>query len=136
MGAWGHGNFDNDAALDFIYFLDRHEGISEIESAVQAVVNNEGYLDADYASCALAAGEAVALIRGKPAKSLPEYLVKWHQKHNYSVDGALVEQTIQAVEKVLAESELRDLWSDADTLFEDWKQAVNELLERLKSISA
>lgn len=136
MGAWGHGNFENDAALDFIYFLDRHESISEIESALQAVVNIEGYLDADYASCALAAGEAVALLRGKPAESLPENLIQWHQKHNYSADDALVKQAIQAVEKVLADSELRELWSDAEALFEEWKQAVNELLKRLKSLSA
>ena len=42
----------------------------------------------------------------------------------------------RAVEKVLADSELRELWGDAGDLFADWQAAVNELLTRLKSISA
>lgn len=135
MGAWGHGNFDNDGALDLLYSLETN-GLQEVTHSIQIVLNGDGYVDVDDASMAIAAGEVVALLRDKPAESIPESLSQWHKTHNDAADAVLVTQAVQAIEKVLANSELRDLWEEADEDFENWQQAVNELRTRLKSITA
>ncbi|MFC0540866.1 DUF4259 domain-containing protein [Kutzneria chonburiensis] len=93
MGAWGAGPFDNDDAADFVGDIgrlgeaDRREAL---RAALTAAVAEEGYLDADIGSVAVAAAALVA-------------------SGEYDL-GELVEQ---ALDRVLEDdSELAQLWAE------------------------
>lgn len=137
MGAWDSGNFDNDSAVDFIYTLDND--LTPVQNVVATILNTQqqhnGYIDADDASEALAAGEVVALLKGKPAPEVPDGLLQWHQQHGHIVvDDQLLDETIHAVKYVLQDSELRELWEEGgDTLLEEWSGHVRDLIQRLES---
>src|SRR5688572_11223213 len=107
MGAWDIGAFENDGALDWLDVLLYGTDLSPISNAFQLVLENDEYIEVDDAQAAVAACEVVALLRGTPAKTLPENLVKWNQTHRLAVDQPLVEQAVQSLEKVYADSELR-----------------------------
>jgi len=59
MGAWGAGNFENDAALDWVWDLRESTGLEMVENAIADVLNCGDYLDADVGCIGLAAAEVV-----------------------------------------------------------------------------
>lgn len=137
MGTWGDGNFDNDGALDLTIRLTSQNTLTPIEEAFDAILSLDGYIDVDYGEEAVAAAEAVALFRGKPAESLPNSLLEWHGSNQLTVDDALTAKAIQAVEKAIDPglSEFRQLREDGQNSSDNWYGRVNavNLLERLRS---
>jgi hypothetical protein len=130
MGAWSHTSFGNDAACDFVY--DVKEAGEEAVVAAFDLVNGlsaADYLEASEASNALAAAELVAAAGGKPPAVFPEQAaavvgrIKGH--------AVLKEPARRAAMRVLNSSELRDLWSEAESL-DVWAGDVENLIERLK----
>jgi len=137
MGTWGNGNFDNDGALDFTLRLTSQDKLTSIEEAFDAILSVDDYIDVDYGEEAVAAAEVVALLRGKPAESLPDSLIEWHQSNHLIIDDALTAKAIQAVEKAIdpESSEFRQLREDGQSSSDDWYGHANiaSLLERLRS---
>ena len=136
MGAWGHGGFENDDALDFVADLTGEptwDAADRVFTFVNESVNGE-YLEAPDASSALAAAEAVAAALGRPAAGLPEELADWIP--TVETPGAeRVERARRAAERVRRGSELQGLWDDSpDAAL--WHQSVDELLRRLGSDNA
>lgn len=130
MGAWGLGHFDNDDAMDWSADL-FDIGEEMIDEAFQRVRDEKGeYLEADLCSFALAAAEVVAAMRGKPGTSLPEDIADW-VKGKPAPSNDRVSAAREAVEAVLKESELRDLWDEAEQL-DEWQPLVDDLVRRLK----
>jgi hypothetical protein len=135
MGAWDSGNFDNDNALDLIIEVVDRGGLKAVEAAFDAILNLDDYIDVDFGSEAIAAGEVVAMLRGKPAASIPDNLAEWHQVHQLSANDALTAKAILAVEKAFADegkSELRELWEDSPE-FQTVQANIMDLLSRLRS---
>ena len=65
MGAWSHEPFGNDTACDWAYELDDATDLSIIESAIDAVLDEElDYIDASDAEEAIAAIEVLAKLLG------------------------------------------------------------------------
>ena len=64
MGAWGHGSFQNDSAMDW---LDELPGSDRamVREALERVVGASGYVEVDDGSAALAAAELIAAAHGK-----------------------------------------------------------------------
>lgn len=136
MGAWGHGSFENDDALDWVYALEA-DGVEAIRSALAAVLEADGYVEAPEASMALAAAEVVAALRLRPAADLPEEVTAWVAAHaalDPMAVGDLARLADGAVARVLApeDSELYELWYEGgDDVGDPWRQTLTALRERL-----
>lgn len=65
MGAWSHESFGNDTAADWAYGLSECKDMAYIESALDAVLSENDYLDSDIGSEAVAAIEVIAKMLGK-----------------------------------------------------------------------
>lgn len=131
MGAWGHGVFDNDSALD--WFAEVQEvGVDAVRDALSFVTDlEEGeYLEVDEASAALAAAEFVAEALGRGDDRLSGEPMAWLEAHRAEVGSIGAALARQAVERLFANSELRDLWNEngANT---PWHIDVRDLIARL-----
>lgn len=108
MGAWGAGGFENDTALDFVATVDSTDDL------VAAFAADPGEkVDADTACTIIAAAECVAAMLGRPADEIPEDLAE-RLKGFGKPDAALLETARNSVSMVISESELSDLWAEAD----------------------
>ena len=138
MGAWGTGNFDNDDALDWVWDFEA-QGPAALEQAFEAVLDAD-YAEAPDASSALAAAEVLAAVKGKPAAGLSEELQSAIEKYKDAVAGVegLTERAQRAVQAVLADSELKELWEEGETPeaqehLKQWQATVADLAARLAS---
>ena len=130
MGAWGTGSFENDDALDWMGDLAESGDAAAVESALKVVAESTGYLEAPEGSAALAAAEVVAALRGQPAGDLPEEVALF-TRGRARPSPELVATARAAVERVLQDSELRELWEETDD-FETWQAGVADLVRRLQ----
>ena len=130
MGAWDIGSFSNDDALDWLIDLQEEDDLGILEDAFSAVIEQKGQLpEATDSSIAIAAGEVLAALLGSPMADLPEEVVEWLPgKPKPAKD--LIQQAQEALKIVLRESELRELWEEAEE-FTAWKEEVEGLITRL-----
>ena len=131
MGAWDIGNFDNDDAMDFVSEITESDDLELVHDAITSVIDNYIYIEGDEAAKALVAGEVVALIKGNPAEKVPDALKAWQQEHKFSVDDDTQNRALEAVRRVLRDSELQDLWEESDE-YEAWLAVIEGLIERLQ----
>ena len=133
MGAWGHRNFENDSAMDFVGdFLESPTEVS-ISDSLSFVIDaraEEEYIEVDEASAALAAAEIVAAIIGRAASDLPKELAAAIGKMSFEPNQKLINRARKAVTVILRESELQELWGEGGEP-NDWQQVQQELLTRL-----
>ena len=131
MGAWAHGGFDNDDALDFVAALAAGETWGPADAALVSVIELGGdYLEAPAASKALAAAEIIAAAAGRPPTKLPAEVAAWVARAPAPGRG-LIESAHRAVERVLNDSELKDLWSESSKAGL-WQREVEALSVRLR----
>ena len=140
MGAWGHGSFENDTALDWVselterrgfFVFKKAGGFSVLEKALEVVPDTP--LDADAGSEALAAAEVIAALMGKGRDCLPKELAEWVSNAQPVDVEPLRTKALKALDAVLSEdSELRELWEESED-FEAWKSDVEGLRSLLKS---
>jgi len=132
MGAWGYGIFENDMALDWVGDLEGADSAEFLQETFEAIPDDpQDFVESDESDSALAAGEVVAAILGRPlALGLPEDITTWIATHQPQASEKLVKEALRAVRRVAHQSESRDLWDDAD-LVDNWMTAVNDLIQRL-----
>lgn len=124
MGAWGAGGFENDTALDFA------AAVESVDDLVAAFASEPGEkVDADAACMIIAAAECVAAMLGRPADDIPEDLAE-RLKGFGKPDAALLETTRNHVSLVIADSELSELWAEADDPA-GFNLAMTGLIDRL-----
>jgi cAMP phosphodiesterase len=130
MGAWGHGNFENDTVLDWVGDPVDTNDMDLIVEAIDMVLD-EGYLDADTASIGIGAIEILAALQGRPGKEeYDDELEEWINQHK-GRGIELIQNAQMALRKILAESELKELWEESDH-FVDWVNTIKELESRLQ----
>jgi hypothetical protein len=134
MGAWGHGSFDNDDALDWVGELSQAEDTKHIAETFETVLESDDYLEAPDASTGLAAAKVVAALLGHPAPGLPEEVTTWLAGKKPPSTG-LVKKARLVVERILNDSELKDLWAESEDS-SGWQREVEELLKRLNKAPA
>ena len=136
MGAWGTGNLENDAAMDWLFDCES-AGAEHLNATLNQVVKNGvgNYLDADVGSMALAAAEVVAVAVGQPELSWAKY----HQDQQADcvpsgeVGRPQVELALSAIEIVASEkSELFELWDETASK-DEWLAVVRNLKGRLEA---
>lgn len=135
MGSWASHSFGNDDAADWLLELQEQDDFAFVRGAIDEVLEADGYLDAPYASQALAAAEVVAAALGRPtptAKSEKD-LMSWVAQTGLRPEPTLVAASIRAIDRIVGEdSELRELWQDSDDLAA-WLANIAELRARLGS---
>jgi hypothetical protein len=135
MGAWGLQAFENDDALEWVAKLPRAEDSSVCTRAFARIPKDrkEG-VSAPNACQALAAAEAVAAALGARTSAVPDEVTAWVEDHR-GVSPAVVKEARRVVRRILADSELKNLWQDTDD-FQAWQATVHDLLQRLSRQAA
>ena len=130
MGAWSHTSFGNDDAGDFMYEVEK-KGVRAVEDAIRSIekAKADDYIEAPDASIVIAAGELLAAANGKPPEDFPEEASNVSAK--MKPDPKLRARASAAIARVLAASELRELWEESSD-FDAWRADVEALIERLK----
>jgi hypothetical protein len=128
MVGWGTGSFENDYAADWLAKLATIAPDDLTQIFVQAA-DNPGYLEAPAAGVVVAAAEAIAALKGSPAKGVPPEIIKWTTNRPASTPE-LIALALRALERVRRDSELKDLWLEADGL-NDWIAALQDLQTRV-----
>jgi hypothetical protein len=132
VGAWGIGNFDNDDASDWVYELEKAEGISFVEATLETITHSEEeYLEASACARALAAAEVVSALKNAAGQSLPDTVKQWISSYHGSGERDYVQLALKAVERIRTNSELKELWDESDNATE-WRKVLHDLEKRLK----
>ena len=132
MGTWGHRNFENDNALDFIAEVEER-GTDRIEEAIRVVANypQDDALEADDCVAALAAIEYIAAAKGKQSEDFPEDAEDWLQKTGpASLLSLNSDAMTKAIERIRSNSELRELWEEGEET-EQWLAVLSDLEKRI-----
>lgn len=129
MGAWGNGNFENDDAKDWVADLSTIAP-ADLSTILAQAGDQPAYLEAPSAYIALAAAEVVAALNGAPAASAPLEIGEWVKKNPKALTPELKSEALRAAERVRRDSEVKDLWMEADGL-NDWIEVVKDLQTRL-----
>ncbi len=133
MGAWGVKTFENDTGLDWLADFES-EGADALLDALEVVADadNDAYIDADEACCALAAAEIVAAIKRDDRSRLSEEARTALASYSDDIDAdALQPLAAKAVARVKSDSELKELWEESDD-YDNWVADVEDLLDRLR----
>jgi len=128
MGAWGTAAFDNDDASDWVYDLEKR-GIAAIDDALSEA-EGSGALDMPVDVNVLAAGEVVAATLGRPATGLRDDILSLARVLRADVTPDHAARARDAAARVLAGSEVADLWGETDEDGE-WRAVVDNLIGRL-----
>lgn len=135
LRVWGHGSFENEAAMRWVESLEDAPDIEMVEATLDEVLEAEAAgeaLEPRDASRAIAAAETVAALASEPASSLPEEVRQWCFD-NPEVDLDEVQpKAVQALGVVLHSSGLRDVF-EAQGRAEEWELEVEGLMDRLRA---
>jgi hypothetical protein len=128
MGAWGTGSFENDDAKNWLAEL----GLIVPDDLTQILLraaDNPGYLEAPASRIVVAAAEVIAALNASPSQEVSPEIVKWMTNRQASTPE-LKALALRALERVRKNSELKDLWLEADGL-NDWIAAIQDLQTRV-----
>ena len=128
MSAWGAGSFENDDAADWLTKLPTiaPEDLTKIFSQA---ADDPSYFEAPAASVVVAAAEVIATLNGSPAIAVPPEIVQW-MPNRQAPTPELKALALRALDRVRKNSELKDLWLEADGLNE-WTAAIQDLQTRV-----
>jgi len=129
MVGWGTGSFENEDAQDFLGRL-KSLGIDDLRRILARAADERGYPEAPESSVAIAVAELIAALRGAPAQTVPREIELWVGKTRDCSPPELTELARRAVNKVRTNSELKDLWLQAEGLNE-WSAGLRNLEQRL-----
>jgi hypothetical protein len=134
VATWAATSFENDAASD--WFNGVEEAVdpgATISSALDHALAEAEYLDLDPAREAIAAAELAACCAGQPPERLPDNVRRWTLTHPHRPHDSEMDQAIDAVSRVRAESRLRDFWREAGEHQERaWLDELDALVSRLQ----
>ena len=138
MPGWGTGSFENEDAQNFLGRLNSI-GVNDLRQILTHAADQD-YLEAPESGAVVAAAEVVAALvaaaKGMAAKeetsspATPPQIVDWIRKNDAGIPPDLVDLAHRVVEKVRINSELKDLWLEAEGLNE-WSAALRDLEGRL-----
>lgn len=134
MPGWGTGSFENEDAQSFLGRLNSL-GIDDLRPILARAADQEDYLEVPEGSMAVAAAEVVATLVAAAndetaSSATPRQISDWIRKSKSGAPPDLVDLARRAVERVRTNSELKDLWLEAEGL-NDWSAALRDLEGRL-----
>jgi len=129
VGGWGTGSFENDDAMDWLAGLTAL-GPADLAKIFTQAADDPAYVEAKAASIVVVAGEVLAALNGSPATAAPPAIDEWVKKYPRISTPELNTLAVRALERVRRDSELKDLWMEADGL-NDWTAVIRDLQARL-----
>jgi len=129
VSAWGTGNFENDNVMDWVPEL-KTLAPADLAKILEEAADSAEYLESPAACVALGAAEVVAALNGSPAVSAPKEVDAWVKQHPQAPTAELKDAALRATDRVRRNSELKDLWMEADGLSE-WIEVLKDLQARL-----
>jgi hypothetical protein len=129
VGRWGVGSFENDDAAGWLAKLGSITP-NDLTKIFLHAADNPAYLEASEASVAVAAAEVIAALNGSSAAGAPREIVEWTKGNRPATTPELKALAIRSLDRVRRNSELKDLWLEADGL-NDWIAAIHDLQTRL-----
>jgi hypothetical protein len=129
MPGWGTGSFENEDAQSFLGAL-KSKDPAELKTLLARAAESQDYLNGQESSIVIAAAEVVATAKGNPPENVPSQVAQFVETNGGEPSDEMNELARKAVEKVRTNSELKDLWLEADGLNE-WSAALRELERRL-----
>ncbi len=130
MGAWGSGPFENDDAADWRYLLVDGGGPEVVGDALRDAVG-AGAPELPAAANAVAAAAIVGAGLGVGGVELPDDVREWLAAADSSAWPPLAPEAVGALDRVLTESELRDLWSEAGD--DSWAAETRALRDAIEA---
>jgi hypothetical protein len=130
---WNPGNFGNEEAILWLEKLLTSGSESTIREAITCIglYPEDEYLDAEYCSYALAAAEMIAAAKGCPAREeFPDEAKEWLEANPFNPDEELLKETRKAVDRILNNSELKELWQEG-CANDEWHLTLIDLRRRL-----
>jgi hypothetical protein len=127
--AWGSGSFENDDAADWLAKLGTVTA-ADLKKILEQVADDPEYCEAPAASVAVAAVEVIAALSGSAGTGTPAAIVEWAKKNPNAGSPELKALALRALDRVRRNSELKDLWLEADGL-NDWTASLQDLQTRL-----
>jgi hypothetical protein len=130
MGAWGSGNFENDAVSDWLAGLNEW---SSVRRALEAVVQVApgAYVSTNACCIALGAAEIVAACLGNPGKA-PAEVFHWAKASRNQCDEPTRVLAEESVRRIDNKSELQELFDEGGRN-EEWHGHLRDLLRRLST---
>ncbi len=128
MAGWGTGSFENEHAQNWLGQLST-ASMDDLTGLLQRAHETD-YLEAPEASAVVAAAEVIAAASGAPGHALPREVSDWIGQFEGTPSSELRAVASQAVDRVRQNSELRDLWLQAEGLNE-WSSSLRDLAARL-----
>jgi hypothetical protein len=136
MGCGGIASFDNDSASDWFYTVEEAPDPGAVmATAIDELLSAADDIEAELCCEAIAAAELCASCAGQLPARLPDHILIWVQTHPHEPHADEIAQAAQAVSRVRAESELRELWDESGD-GPHWLAEVDDLLARLGQSSA
>jgi hypothetical protein len=129
MPGWGTGSFENEDAQNFLGVLHSKQP-EDLQEILVRIADHPDYLDAPESGVAIAAAEVVATAKGNPPQTVPREIAEWVGKVEGAPSAEMSEVAQRAVGRVRSNSELKDLWLEAEGLNE-WSAALRDLENRL-----
>lgn len=130
---WDTSSFGNDGAKDWFRELGVLKTSELIIRAVETVDDSDNFIDSGDAERAVAACEMISASRGFPSEKLPPEVAQWIKSQRFRATDQLTSKAKSVMSRVIASSELRDLW-DGTEAAGSWLKTVQDLLERLNKI--
>lgn len=133
MGTWSEDAFGNDVACNWANAFVQDPSMETVEKAIDAVIDEDAYLDADTACEGLVACEIVARLNGNLGltSAYSAGVDSWVRASSVTPSASLISKAARAVDRVLGEnSELRELW-DEGGVDEDWHREMASLRSRI-----
>lgn len=137
MGAWGLKTFENDYALDWVGSLISQNKKDMVIRALKEIELNNEYIEAPECSEALCAIEIISNIKSKDSSNLPEELLEWINKKRGLLKKSItfsqseIELAISTLQKIINDSELKELWQESDN-YQEWISYQLNLERKLK----
>ena len=133
MPGWGTGSFENEDAQNFLGRLNS-VGVGDLRQMLAQAAGRD-YLETRISGAVVAAAEAVAALVAAAkdetaSPATPRQILEWISKNQAKTPPDLVDLARRAVVKVRTNSELKDLWLEAEGLNE-WSSALRNLEARL-----
>ena len=135
MASFSISNFENETSIDFLSDVVLN-GYGLISITLDKILDTEYRPDLLECEEALLAAEFVAKAKGNPAHDFPEEAQEWFE--TYLPGGSaelrevagLAEKAADAIDIIVTDSELRDLWEDQPE-FNQWFEAQVALQKRI-----
>jgi hypothetical protein len=136
MGTWGPGIFENDAAADWVYLLEKQKDLALLDTTLdEAIAFSDEILEVETAQQALAAAEVVARLQGNwgVRNNYSQVADIWAEKMKLKPDAKLAKKAQTVIDRILVRSsEVLELWEENESS-EAWQKSLKELKGRIKS---